>query len=192
MNSSNSKQWIKSAPERKGCPPDLYFPLLAVFFRLYGSVLETQSSKTVARHFYLTNGICFQSGSDTTCKGYAIFQTTLCAQQTAAEQTPHLPPEPTNAKIYLRIVLYYLSKAQSEGRIWTTVKLTATPTPSRCGLRLQQSAQVPTDPLTAIWHQHNLSGKLSWLNCQVLFQWPVGQYDLLSFLEPLNQHSFIA
>lgn len=33
-------------------------------------------------------------------EGYAIFQTTLHAQQ-----TPDLPPEPTNAEIYLRIVL---------------------------------------------------------------------------------------
>lgn len=45
-------------------------------------------------------------------EGYAIFQTTLCAQQTAAKQTPDLPPEPTNAETYLRIVLHYLGKAQ--------------------------------------------------------------------------------
>lgn len=45
-------------------------------------------------------------------EGYAIFRMTLCAQQTAAEQTPDLPPEPTNAGIYLRTVLHYLGKAQ--------------------------------------------------------------------------------
>lgn len=45
-------------------------------------------------------------------EGYAIFQTTLCAQQTAAEQTPDTPPEPTNAEIYFRIILHYLGKAQ--------------------------------------------------------------------------------
>lgn len=44
-------------------------------------------------------------------EGYAIFQTTLHAQETAAQQTPDLPPEPTNAEIYFRIVLHYLGKA---------------------------------------------------------------------------------
>lgn len=84
------------------------------------------------------------------------------------------------------------ARPKGEGRIWTTAKLTATPSPSRWGLWLQQSAQVPTDPLNAMWHQDNLSGKLSWLYCQVLFQCPMTQYDLSSFLEPPNWHSFIA
>lgn len=35
-------------------------------------------------------------------EGYAIFQTTLNTQQTAAEQTPDLPSEPTNAEICLQ------------------------------------------------------------------------------------------
>lgn len=45
-------------------------------------------------------------------EGYAIFQTTLYTQQTAAEQTPDLPPEPTNAEICFRVVLHYLGMAQ--------------------------------------------------------------------------------
>lgn len=66
---SKAMQWIKSAPERKHCPTDLYFPLLTVFLLLYGSVSETHNIRIAARNFYLTNGICFQSGNDTTCKG---------------------------------------------------------------------------------------------------------------------------
>lgn len=54
---SNAKQWIKSAPDRKCCPTDLYFPLLTVFLLLYGSDSEIHSSKIATRHFYLTNGI---------------------------------------------------------------------------------------------------------------------------------------
>lgn len=81
---------------------------------LYGSVSETHSSKTATRNFYLTNGIYFQSGNDTKCKGeerYAIFQTTLHAQQTATEQTPDLPSKPTNAEISFRVVLHDRGKA---------------------------------------------------------------------------------
>lgn len=36
----------------------------------------------------------------------------LHAQQTAAEQTPNLPPKPTNAEISFRVVLHDLGKAQ--------------------------------------------------------------------------------
>lgn len=43
---------------------------------------------------------------------HAIFQKTSHAQQTAAEQTPDMPLEPTKAEIYFRIVLHYLGKAQ--------------------------------------------------------------------------------
>lgn len=44
---------------------------------------------------------------------YAIFQTTLHAQETATERTSDLPPKPTNAEISFRVVLHDLGKAQS-------------------------------------------------------------------------------
>lgn len=113
---SNAKQWIKSAPERKSWPISLCFPLLAVLFMLYGSVSETHGSKTAARNFVWQTESVFSLEMTQYAKGtegYAVFQTISHAQQTAAEQTPDTPAEPTNAEIYFRIVLYYLGKAQS-------------------------------------------------------------------------------
>lgn len=161
---------------------------------LYWSVSETHSSKTAASNFYLTNAICFQSGNVTTCKGDWRIRNfpNFTQSATAPEQTPDLPPEPTNAEIYHSIVLHYLGKAKVKGESepqlsWQQHEPSAI---NRWGLQLQPSAQLPTDPLTTIWHQDNLSGKLSWLYCQALFQCPMRQYNLSSFLETLNQHSF--
>lgn len=94
---------------------DLYFPLLAVFYMLYGSVSETHSSKTAARNFIWQVESVFSLEMTQYTKGtegYAVLQITLQVQQTAAEKTPDMPPELTNAEIYFRIVLHYLGKAQ--------------------------------------------------------------------------------